>query len=63
MIVFVLSVCLIMILFAVYLARWVVAKDEGTAEMQEVGCQAGNTMLQCLLHVSITEHLLASVCC
>lgn len=35
-IVFVLSVCLIMILFAVYLARWVVAKDEGTAEMQEV---------------------------
>ena len=35
-IVFVLATCLVMLLFAVYLARWVVNKDEGTADMQEV---------------------------
>lgn len=35
-IVFVLAVCLVMLAFAVYLAKWVVNKDEGTAEMQEV---------------------------
>jgi len=29
-------VCIAMLAFAVYLAQWVLAKDEGTAEMQEV---------------------------
>lgn len=29
-------VCIAMLGFAVYLAQWVLAKDEGTAEMQEV---------------------------
>ena len=29
-------VCFAMLAFAVYLAQWVLAKDEGTAEMQEV---------------------------
>ncbi|KAK9805230.1 hypothetical protein WJX72_007325 [[Myrmecia] bisecta] len=32
----VLAICLAMLLFAVYLARWVLAKDEGTPDMQEV---------------------------
>ena len=35
-IIFVLATCLVMLLFAIYLARWVIAKDEGTADMQEV---------------------------
>ncbi|KAK9804629.1 hypothetical protein WJX73_001042 [Symbiochloris irregularis] len=35
-VVFVLATCLVMLLFAVHLARWVIAKDEGTADMQEV---------------------------
>jgi hypothetical protein len=29
-------VCIAMLSFAAYLAQWVLAKDEGTAEMQEV---------------------------
>ncbi len=36
-VVFVLLVCLGMLVFAGYLARWVMAKDEGTVDMQEVG--------------------------
>lgn len=35
-VVFVLLVCLGMLLFAGYLAKWVMAKDEGTVDMQEV---------------------------
>ena len=35
-IVFVLSTCIGMLLFAIYLANWVLRKDEGTADMQEV---------------------------
>ncbi len=32
----VLLTCLLMMLFAVYLAQWVMKKDEGTVNMQEV---------------------------
>ena len=32
----VLVTCMVMLLFAVYLAQWVMAKDEGTVDMQEV---------------------------
>jgi VIT1/CCC1 family predicted Fe2+/Mn2+ transporter len=32
----VLLTCLLMLAFAVYLAQWVIAKDEGTVDMQEV---------------------------
>ena len=32
----VLLTCLLMMLFAVHLAQWVMKKDEGTADMQEV---------------------------
>ena len=32
----VLVTCMLMLLFAVYLAQWVMAKDEGTVDMQEV---------------------------
>lgn len=35
-IVFVLSVCTISLFFAVYLTKWVLAKDEGPPEMAEV---------------------------
>ena len=34
--VFVIAVCLIMLAFAVYLANWVLQKDEGTKDMQDV---------------------------
>lgn len=36
-IVFVLATCLGMLLFSVYLATWVLKKDEGSSDMQEVG--------------------------
>ena len=32
----VLVTCMLMLLFAGYLAQWVMAKDEGTVDMQEV---------------------------
>jgi hypothetical protein len=32
----VLLTCLLMLAFAVFLAQWVIAKDEGTVDMQEV---------------------------
>lgn len=35
-IVFVLGTCIAMLLFSIYLATWVLRKDEGTADMQEV---------------------------
>lgn len=35
-IVFVLSVCIISFIFAVYLSKWVLAKDEGPPEMAQV---------------------------
>ena len=36
-IVFVLGTCIAMLLFSIYLATWVLRKDEGTTDMQEVG--------------------------
>lgn len=35
-IVFVLSICIISFLFSIYLAKWVLAKDEGPPEMSQV---------------------------
>lgn len=34
--VFVISVCLTMLAFSFYLAKWVLQKDEGTKDMQDV---------------------------
>ena len=64
----VLLTCLVMLLFAVYLAQWVMAKDEGTVDMQEVhrlplqalGCQLrGAQSTACMGQVS----LCVSSCC
>lgn len=45
--VFVLVTCFVMLVFAGWLAQWVMAKDEGTVDMQEVLL----TSLHCLKHV------------
>ena len=62
----VLLTCMLMLLFAVYLAQWVMAKDEGTVDMQEVcllchlphGCvaQASGQITQSALPKSTDEN-------
>ena len=49
----VLLICAGMLGFAAYLARWVMAKDEGTVDMQEVGAcaQPPLPVLHCRLSV------------
>ena len=53
-IIFVLATCLVMLAFAAYLARWVVSKDEGTADMQEV-CKRHEILLVEMLVPLTTE--------
>ena len=37
---FVIALCIVMLVFSFYLAKWVLEKDEGTKDMQDVSAAA-----------------------
>ena len=52
--VFVLVTCFVMLVFAGWLAKWVMAKDEGTVDMQEVTFALASLLAQmylCMLQI------------